>query len=89
VPVVRTHVFAMLTEAQALQLQGRQAQFLVELDSDLLEYEGQVLHDCAGLGELHHTLWQWGEVKEDLAELVTVEAMLVVLRPTPASPTPA
>jgi len=74
---VRTHTFATLTETEALRLQGRPARFSVEPDSDPGEYGGQVLYDCAGQEPLHRTVWFRKEVD---AELMEVEAVLVVIR---------
>jgi len=79
--VVRTHTFATLTEAQARQVQGRHSRFLVELTSAPAEHEGQVLYDCAGPADLHRTVWLSGMAEGDeLPELLTVEAVLVVIR---------
>jgi len=75
--LVRTQVFSELTEAQALQLEGRRARFQVELASGPAEHEGQVLYDCAGLEPLHPTVWFREEAAADLVE---VEAVLVVIR---------
>jgi hypothetical protein len=75
---VCVHHFATLTDAEARQLDGRQALFLVRLDGDTEpeERDGWLCCDCEGEGEPLRCLYLHAGC--DLADTMTVRATLRV-----------
>lgn len=79
---MQVYDLAQLTEADAVRLQGRPEQFLVELDALPDEYEGWTVYDCAGPGDELRSLWLAQD--EEPAERMVVKATLRLIRHKPA-----
>jgi hypothetical protein len=76
-----TYHFATLTEAQAVQLQGRPARFRVEGARDGWDLDDWTIFNAPGGGPVRRTVWL--RPGKDVDDPMTVEAVLRVIRHPP------
>jgi len=74
--VAPVHVLATLTEAEALQVQGQPALFLIEPDSEPDEHDGQAVYDCVSADHVHRTVFL--DLAQPCEDIFRVEATLMM-----------
>jgi len=76
---VEVHVLAVLTEAEAKQLQGRRVRFLAEPCNNAFTQDGFLMYECHGMDMASRTLYLFPPGPESLPERFKVEAELEVI----------